>query len=422
MGMQVNTNVAANNAYRNLATTQNDLSKSLEKLSSGLRINRAADDAAGLAISEGLKSQVGGLTVAARNAQDAVSVIQTAEGSLNEVQSILQRVRDLAVQAGNDSNNTESRGAIQTEVTALTAELTRIGQSTNFNGTQLLDGTRSDLSFQVGANGSASSQISVDLTKANVSAVVAEMSTGITEVLASDFAAGAQTAAEVKGSYAGAAALTWASSAADVVVDVGGASFSAAHGANAGELRANLETAAAAFSSAQTTAGNAISVTIGGSANDYTFAAEVPATTGNDAEKFVFSGGGSSTTSSTFVAGSAATYAADTQAVEGVEGFEALNFSDAGHAAKAIDFLDKQISAISTARASLGADQNRFESVIKNLAVSKENLTAAGSRIRDTDMAEEMVKYTRANILSQAGTAMLAQANQSNSGVLQLLQ
>ena len=153
MGMQINTNLAANNTYRNLAATQNDMSKSLEKLSSGLRINRAADDAAGLAISEGLKSQVGGLTVASRNAQDAVSVIQTAEGSLNEVQSILQRVRDLAVQAGNDSNNVDSRKAIQTEVTALTKELTRISESTNFNGTQLLDGTKPSLSFQAGSLG-----------------------------------------------------------------------------------------------------------------------------------------------------------------------------------------------------------------------------------------------------------------------------
>ena len=122
MGMQINTNIAANNTYRNLTATQNDMSKSLEKLSSGLRINRAADDAAGLAISEGLKSQVGGLTVASRNAQDGISVIQTAEGSLSEVQTILQRVRDLAVQAGNDSNNAKSRDAITTEVKQLTTE------------------------------------------------------------------------------------------------------------------------------------------------------------------------------------------------------------------------------------------------------------------------------------------------------------
>src|SRR5690606_6036126 len=133
MGMQINTNVAALNAYRNLSNTQNDLSKSLEKLSSGLRINRAADDAAGLAISVGLRSQVGGLKVAARNDQDGISVIQTAEGALTEAHSILQRMRDLAVQAGNDSNNAESRAAITKEATQLSAELKRIGESTNFN-------------------------------------------------------------------------------------------------------------------------------------------------------------------------------------------------------------------------------------------------------------------------------------------------
>src|SRR5690554_396855 len=178
MGMQINTNVAALNAYRNLSNTQNDLSKSLEKLSSGLRINRAADDAAGLAISEGLRSQIGGLTVAARNAQDGISVIQTAEGSLTEVHSILQRMRDLAVQAGNDSNSDEARKAIATEVKDLSAELGRISESTNFNGIQLLDGTAGSLKFQVGADGEASSQIGVNLDGANISAVANALGVG----------------------------------------------------------------------------------------------------------------------------------------------------------------------------------------------------------------------------------------------------
>lgn len=273
MGMQINTNIAANNSYRNLTNTQNDMSKSLEKLSSGLRINRAADDAAGLAISEGLRSQVGGLTVAARNAQDGISVIQTAEGSLNEVTSILQRVRDLAVQAGNDSNNADSRSAIQTEVTALSDELTRISASTNFNGINLADAATA-LTFQVGAGGTAGVD-TIDVTTFDVSAVATAVA--------------------------------------------------------------------------------------------------------------------------------------------------ALTFTDSTSSLASITALDTQIQAVSTARADLGAQQNRFESVIKNLAVTKENLTAAGSRIRDTDMAEEMVKFTRSNILSQAGTAMLAQANQANQGVLQLL-
>ena len=283
MGMQINTNVSALNAYRNLASTQNDLSKSLEKLSSGLRINRAADDAAGLSISEGLRSQVSGLNVAARNAQDGISVIQTAEGALTEVHSILQRMRDLAVQGGNDSNNADSRTAIQTEADELSKELARISASTSFNGISLMDGH--SMTFQVGANGDAAA------TDGNtISVKVADLS--------------------VLGDLKGADAVT---------------------------------------------AGTGFTVTTN------------------------------------------------------------------ADAATTIEAIDTAITAISSQRASLGAAQNRFESTINSLNVSAENLSAAESRIRDTDMASEMVKFTSKNILSQAGTAMLAQANQANQGVLQLL-
>lgn len=289
MGMQVNTNIAANNAYRNLSNTQNDLAKSLEKLSSGLRINRAADDAAGLSISEGLKAQVNGSTVAARNAQDGISVVQTAEGALTEVHTILQRMRDLAVQGANDSNNVDSRLAIKNEADQLGGELSRISESTNFNGINLFQaGTTAGpaaLSFQVGADGSAASSISV-------------------------------------GTVNLATALT------DVVTLTGGT-----------------------------------------------------------------------------VVGAAAGFAV----------------TDKTTAQATITNIDKAIANVSTGRSELGANQNRLESASRSLSVSKENLSAAASRITDTDMAEEMVKFTRANILSQAGTAMLAQANQSNQGVLKLL-
>ncbi len=291
MGMSINTNLSALNTYRNLNATQNDLSKSLEKLSTGLRINRAADDAAGLSISEGLKSQVGGLTVAARNAQDGISVVQTAEGGLTETHSILQRMRDLAVQAGNDSNNEASRAAITTEVGQLQEELGRIAESSNFNGIKLLNGTggtASDgkLTFQVGADKGPDSQIVVDLGQANVADI--------------------------------AKALTTKESALGL----------------------------------------------------------------DDAK---------------------------------------LKFGTAGGAQDAIDAIDKQIKLVSEARSNLGAVQNRFDHAINVSNVAKENLTAAGSRITDVDMAQEMVKYTRDNILSQAGTSMLAQANQSTQGVLSLL-
>lgn len=290
MGMQINTNVSALNAYRNLSNTQNDLSKSLEKLSSGLRINRAADDAAGLSISEGLRSQVNGLNVAARNAQDGISVIQTAEGALTEVHSILQRMRDLAIQGGNDSNNTESRAALQGEINGLASELNRIGANTQFNGINLMDGAA--LSFQVGANGNTATDLSNTIT-----------------VNVADLADAVQGVATLESTGADLAA-------ASVLVDV---------------------------------------------------------------------------------------------------------TTDAASAAAGVELIDAAITNVSTARAELGASQNRFESTINSLNVSSENLAAAESRIRDTDMAAEMVKYTAANILSQAGTAMLAQANQSTQGVLQLL-
>jgi len=288
MGLSVNTNVAAINAYRNLSTTQTSLSKSLEKLSSGFRINRAADDAAGLAISEGLRSQISGLTQAARNAQDGISVVQTAEGALTEVHSILHRMRDLAVQAANDSNSTEARSNIVTEATQLQAELKRIAESTNFNGTTLLDkvsgSTGATMNFQVGSAGDSSSRIAVDLSTANVASVATAVS----------------------------------------------------------------------------------------------FAANASSTTG-------------------------------------------LSLFSHASAQAAIKAIDTEIATISTARANLGAYQNRFEHTINSVNVAVENLSASESRIRDTDMAAEMVNFTKAQILAQAGTAMLAQANTIPQGVLQLL-
>lgn len=292
MGFVINNNLAANNTYRSLNSTQNDLSKSLEKLSTGLRINRAGDDAAGLSISEGLKAQVTGSAQAARNAQDGISVIQTAEGALTEVHSILQRVRDLAVQAGNDSNNADARTAITTEVAELGKELERMGDSTNFNGIKLLAGAL--LSGQ-GSDGALG------------------VGTG---TLTFQVGAGSDTAAN------------------QVVLNVGA---------------------------------NGMDVT----------------TLGTDVQ--------------------------------------ALTFTDAAAAATSLAAIDLSIAAVSSSRSELGATQNRLEHTIKTLNVSGENLSAAQSRIADVDMAQEMVKFTKANILSQAGTAMLAQANQSSQGVLSLL-
>jgi flagellin len=391
MGMSINTNLSALNTYRNLNATQNDLSKSLEKLSSGLRINRAADDAAGLSISEGLKSQVGGLTVAARNAQDGISVVQTAEGGLTETHSILQRMRDLAVQAGNDSNNATSREAITTEVGQLQKELGRIASSTNFNGTSLLSSDKT-LKFQVGANAGSDSQIAVDLSGANVSKIANSLATDKTSAGTEFTIATADLAAK------GNAALTFASSTAGE------------NGTSTTSITTKALTGVATVDDL-TTKLNA----------DAAFSSKFSATTVRDAN--------GAATGIVVRANDGGTVAEQSPVGEDDETFKGeaktetvgLNFDSAENAQLAITAIDKQIAAVSSARSNLGAIQNRFDHAINVTNVAKENLTAAKSRITDVDMAEEMVKYTRDNILSQAGTSMLAQANQSTQGVLSLL-
>lgn len=280
--MRINNNVAAFNAYRNLAANGTSLSKSLEKLSSGLRINRAGDDAAGLVISQNLRAQVGGLTQATRNAQDGISVVQTAEGALNEVHNMLGRMRDLAVQAANGgANDTDARTAAHNEVQDLTKEIDRIANTTKFGSVTLLAGTFGATGsgtgdFQVGADNTANDQISLTISD----------------------------------------------------------------------------------------------MTTGGNLSD--------------------------------IAG--------------------LDLTTEAGAQSAIANIDLSIKAVSTQRGTLGAAQNRFESVIANLQVTTENLTASESRIRDTDYSSEMVKFTRSQILNQAATSMLGQANRLPQGVLSLLQ
>ena len=269
--MRINQNIAAFNAYRNLTVTNGAMSKSLEKLSSGFRINRAADDAAGLVRSEGLRAEIGGTKQAIRNAQDGVSFVQTAEGALNEVHSILQRMRDLAVSAANGTSN---GSAEDVEIDALAAELDAIGLKTKFAGENVFTATAK--SFHVGA--------------------------------------GSDTTA------------------------------------------------------------NRISVTTGA-------------------------------------------LSSTTLTVNGLD----VTTSD-NTAAAAIATIDTAIAAVSTTRSNLGAAQNRLESTVRNLSVAAENLQAAESRVRDTDMAEEMVSFTRNQVLQQAGTAMLAQANQVPQAILSLLQ
>ncbi|MFS3127081.1 flagellin [Nocardioides sp. Bht2] len=385
MSLRINQNIDAFNSYRNLSVTQGQMSKSLEKLSSGFRINRAADDAAGLAISEGLRSQVGGLKVAARNAQDGISVVQTTEGALTEVHSILQRLRDLAVQGASDSNNAQARDNITTEADSLVSELDRIGKSTNFNGTSLLDGSAGTLNFQVGADGDANSLIQVNLAGANVAGVATALNTG-------SVAAGTSFAVANVALVGG--AMSFSTTAGGVTTDV-----AVTLGA-AGSYTSVDSVATALRSDASFNANFNVSVTkdANGAGNGLVVTAK--------------NGGAVDVTAPG--AGLAAGVAPGPAAV-------GLDFSSTSAAQASITLIDQQIQTISTARAELGAYQNRFEHTINNLNVAVENLSASESRIRDTDMAQEMMSFTRAQILSQAGTAMLAQANSAPQGVLQLL-
>lgn len=396
MSLSINTNVSALNAYRNLANTQNDLSRSLERLSSGLRINRAADDAAGLAISEGLRSQINGTKQAVLNAQNGISVVQTAEGALTETHSILQRMRTLSVQAANDGGlSTNAKQNIQDEMDQLKTELTRIADTTQFNGAKLLDGSYRGV-FQVGANTSAQDQISVDLVRANG---LSTEGLGITGINVTAIASDA-TAADVVNAVddtagtvtiAGDFSTTAPFDALNGTISVGSKSFDLASvkyeaSEDAGARATKLEAAITA----------AFGDSIGGVAIDDSGIVVTGVVPNDEVE------GGEAT-------------AAQVAAMS-------PTFTQKSGAMEAIDLIDAAIADVSSVRSQLGAVQNRFDHTINNLNVAAENLSASESRIRDTDMAQEMVQFTRSQILSQAGTAMLAQAKNLPQSVLQLLQ
>jgi flagellin-like hook-associated protein FlgL len=410
MGLRVNNNIAALNAYRNLSVTDGQMSKSLEKLSSGFRINRAADDAAGLAISEGLRSQIGGLKVAVRNTQDGISVVQTAEGALTETHSILQRMRDLSVQAANDGGmNTDAKGNIQSELSQLKSELDRIANTTTFNGKKLLDGSF-NAAFQVGSNSGETISFAVGSVGKGMNA----SGLGVSGVDVTAAATGAATGVVTNAANAtnGSVAITFTGATdfssgtvhndftkLNCTISFGGKSFDlgsveyqASDTTNALRLARLNDAAEAAFGLASTV--NPFAV--GGTNTELVFTAPINTAGYTD-------GVGALSTSAIDIAKATPT------------------FAQATGASAAIDALDTAIKTVSTQRADLGAIQNRFDHTINNLNVAVENLTASESRIRDADMAQEMVQFTRNQILSQAGTAMLAQANQASQGVLSLL-
>lgn len=405
MGLRINQNIAAQNAYRNLSVTDGQLSKSLEKLSSGFRINRAADDAAGLSISEGLRAQIGGLKVAVRNAQEGVSVVQTAEGALTEVHAILQRMRDLAVQANNTgSQNSEARQAAQTEFNQLTSELDRIGSTTSFGKSKLLDGTFGNTSASLA--GAATGVTAAGITTSSATFQIS----GTFLDSAGNYTALAATAVSVAdGTYASAGAY-------QAAIQNGLDATMTANGFSAGTVRVTVTDNGGGVWKVELSSDKALSAASTGA----TFSIASSGVAG------VLDG----TSTTTGTGGGVFQVGANNNAAEQIKiqiakvDSAALGLGGVDlvtDAAGAIDKLDTAITQVSTQRATLGAYQNRFEHTINNLNVAVENLSASESRIRDTDMAQEMVQFTRAQILSQAGTAMLAQANQAPQSVLALL-
>lgn len=373
--MRINHNIAALNTHRQLNAASAGQSKSMEKLSSGLKINRAGDDAAGLAISEKMRGQIRGLDMAAKNAQDGISLIQTAEGALNETHSILQRMRELTVQSQNDTNTDDDRAELNKEYQALATEITRIADTTEFNTKKLING---DLGSSVASVGA--------------SLVAAEGISNITSnggAVANDYTL-AYTVADKKLTLSSATlgkSETITLPAAPTGFNTSTVNFSSL-GINV-EVNSALDANIAATNTFAIAAGTGSATLQIGANNGQTMEISI----GNMAAS----------------------------ALGGATKINATSIDTRANANTALASLDEAIKEVSGQRSQLGAYQNRLEHTINNLGTTSENLTAAESRIRDVDMAKEMMEQTKNSILSQAAQAMLAQSNQMPQGVLQLL-
>ena len=398
----INTNTISLNAQRNLSTNSASLATTIQRLSSGLRINSARDDAAGLAISERFTTQIRGLNQAARNANDGISLAQVAEGALGEVGNNLQRIRELAVQSANATNSQSDRDALNAEVAQLVSEVDRVAKQAEFNGTKLLDGSFTAQLFQVGANAGQAIAITetADTRAASLGGAVFDTNTSGTGVTGGPAtAAGSITGISITDSLGNAIAID------DVEVRVGDTAavvnnrIAAAINARIGETGLYVEVVDAAtgdftFSSVRE------SLNAAGNFQGYAIAL------GTLAGGTGLTGPTNPTTTAT---APAAIFLAD------------VDISSVVGAGRALSIVDRSLTTVNGGRADLGAIQNRFQSVIANLTTNSENLTASRSRIRDADYARETAELTRTQILQQAGTAMLAQANQIPQNVLTLL-
>lgn len=462
MAQVINTNIASLNAQRNLNRSQSALNTSLQRLSSGMRINSAKDDAAGLAISERFTAQIRGLGQAVRNSNDGISLAQTAEGALGEVTNNLQRIRELAVQSANATNSASDRAAMQQEVSQLVSEIDRVAGQTNFNGVKLLDGSFTSQEFQVGANVGETISLSsiVDATKTGLGlddseASVTGTAVSSTAIVAGDVtvngndigAVGTMSAKNVAAAIEAAdgdvtatastavdmGAFTAHAGAADgttFTVAVAGVSMTYTAAGSTGITAAGVQSAVDSASSSLTAAGITVSGTVAG--GDLTF-------TDADGDNVVFSSAASAGTaafatasatkrgtvtltsnSDIVIAGNNASRAGLTAGTTAASA-NTLDVSTVAGANALITAVDAALDTVNGSRATLGAMQNRFESVVTSLQTSSESLSAARSRIQDADFAAETANLTKTQILQQAGTAMLAQANQLPQGVLSLL-
>jgi len=481
MGLTINTNVMSLNAQRNLGKSQGSLAKSMQRLSSGLRINSAKDDAAGLAISDRMTSQIRGLNQAARNANDGISLAQTAEGAMQESTNILQRMRELAVQSANDTNTASDRKSLQAEVTQLISELDRIATTTTFNGQRLLDGSFSQATFQVGANagetisfgiGSAQSasigaiaQETGSRVTGNVSSMTVKVGAGsvVTVGSSDNYAVSGETTQDGASAYAIAAAMNdagiaglsvSANTSGEVTLD-GGQILDTHAGANDAvySLTVNGE---AIFTTASVTAGisadsirdtinqhqadTGVYASLNGS--DLTLTAadgrdiivDETFTNFTDAGQGITGSATTEFTDNTELHGTVSVSASENLTLANVggsglstsiavdaKGVNAVDIGTRSGADTAMMRIDAAIAKIDSSRGDLGAVQNRFESTIANLQNISENISAARSRILDADIAQETSAMTKNNILQQAGVSILAQANQAPQLALSLL-
>ena len=484
MALTINTNVASLNAQRNLSGTQRDLGMALQRLSSGLRVNSAKDDAAGLAIAARFTAQIRGSDQAARNANDGISVLQIAEGALNEVTANLQRIRELAVQSANASNSATDREKLNNEATQLIAEIDRVARNTNFNGLNLLDGTFTGQVLQVGADSGSSNQISVtQIASARTNALgVGGESSYSTTITGADVNAtaltsggltingydvGASTDDGVSSTNADASAIAKAaainavstdtgvyasvqSTTATGTVQTGNGNSTAAtlNGVSLGtmvdasaldENVSNFVAAVNAVSDQTGVTATITSVTAGtytltatdgrnidfqhDSSNNYGATADIAATgnivlTSSSSTGITIGGAAAQQTAAGLNAAAGNTAATVTVSA----GVSAIDLTSVSGSTSALDIIDAAIENVANSRASLGAFQNRLESTISNLQIQSENLSASRGRIEDADFAAETARLSKAQILQQAGTAMLAQANALPQSVLSLLQ